>query len=131
MFKEYGLEDLKKINLNLKKWDIVFLYWDLASWKTTLSSILISKILWKNIKVKSPTYNYYNKYDFVYHFDLYRLNSYDEFFAVGGEDILDNKENISIIEWPELIKDYYNPKYEIYLERTNDENKRLIKIINF
>ncbi|MBT3728584.1 hypothetical protein HOF65_00670 [bacterium] len=38
----------------------------------------------------SPTYTYYNKYNNIYHFDLYKLKSYDEFFAIGGEDILDN-----------------------------------------
>lgn len=129
MEKEYSLKDLKNIKIDIKKWDIVFLYWDLASWKTTLSSILISKILWKNIDVKSPTYNYYNKYDNIYHFDLYRLSNYDEFFAIWWEEILDNKENISIIEWPEILKSYYKPTYEIFLRKTDDKNKRIIKIV--
>ncbi|MBT3726615.1 hypothetical protein HOG21_02715 [bacterium] len=30
----------------------------------------------------SPTYTYYNKYNDIYHFDLYRLKSYDEFFSI-------------------------------------------------
>ena len=55
--------------------------------------------------VKSPTYVYYNKYgENVYHFDLYRLGSYDDFVNIGGEEILDDRENICLVEWPELLE---------------------------
>ena len=68
-------------------------------------------------KVTSPTYTYYNKYNNIYHFDLYRLQDYNEFFAIGGEDILDNNEWIILIEWPELLEKYYQPDLEIILKK--------------
>lgn len=129
MFKRYNLDEINTINFVLKPWDIVFLNGDLASWKTTLSKHIINNILKVNKDVISPTYTYYNKYaDNIYHFDLYRLKNYDEFFAIWGEEILDNPENICIIEWPELIKKYYSPTLEIYLNKTENEFERDIEI---
>lgn len=124
----YSLEDIKKNKLDIKKWDIIFLIWDLGSWKTTLTKHIINNILGINCNVTSPTYTYYNKYwDNIYHFDLYRLNNYDEFFHIWWEDILDNEENICIIEWPEIISDYYEASKNIFLERIS-ENKRKLTI---
>lgn len=129
MLKKYNLSDITKLELNISPWDIIFLHWDLAAWKTTLSKHLINNILQIKDDVKSPTYTYYNKYlDNIFHFDLYRLKNYDEFFSIWGEDILDNKENISIIEWPEIISKYYKPTIEIFLEKTDNEFERIIKI---
>lgn len=130
MFKKYLLEKIKDINIDLIPWDIVFLYWDLGSWKTTLSKHIINDNLLVKWDVTSPTYTYYNKYkDNIYHFDLYRLSNYDEFFAIGWEEILDNKDNISIIEWPEIIKNHFKPTIEIYLRKTDNEMEREIKIV--
>ena len=53
--------------------------------------------MWYNWSITSPTYTYYNKYTLdnfinIYHYDLYRLKDYDEFFAIWWEDILDNND---------------------------------------
>jgi tRNA A37 threonylcarbamoyladenosine biosynthesis protein TsaE len=80
--------------------------------------------------VRSPTYTYYQKYSKeivgtkeigdrgetkenlpptssllppVYHFDLYRLEDYDTFISIGGEEILQNDDVIVLIEWPEIL----------------------------
>lgn len=130
MFKKYFLNDIFNLSLEIKPWDIIFIYWDLASWKTTFSKHIINNLLWIKQDVISPTYTYYNKYwKNIYHFDLYRLNNYDEFFAIGWEEILDNSENISIIEWPEIIKPYFKPNIEIYLRKTKNELEREIGIV--
>lgn len=130
MLKTYFLDELKDITFDIQKWDIIFLYGDLASGKTTFSKHIIQNILWIQKKVTSPTYTYYNKYEEnIYHFDLYRLSHYDEFFAIGGEDILDDKENICLIEWPEIISQYFSPTIEIFLRKTKTENQREIEII--
>lgn len=130
MLKKYNLNDIKKIDIKINSWDIIFLYWDLAAWKTTISKHIINDILKINKDVTSPTYTYYNKYgQNIYHFDLYRLSNYDEFFAIGWEEILDNKENISIIEWPEILKNYFTPTIEIYLKKTQNDFEREIEII--
>jgi tRNA A37 threonylcarbamoyladenosine biosynthesis protein TsaE len=43
--------------------------------------------------------------------------------------VLDNENNISIIEWPDLLKNYYKPTIEIFLEKTDNEFERNIDII--
>lgn len=129
MFKRYNLDELKDIQIDLTPGDIIYLYGDLAAGKTTFSKHIINTLLGVNDEVRSPTYTYYNKYgSHIYHFDLYRLSNYDEFFAIGGEEILDNEENISLVEWPELITPYFKPTIEIYLKKTDQENEREIEI---
>lgn len=130
MVRKYFLSDLKNIKLDIQKGDIIFLHGDLASGKTTLSKHIIGNILWISDEVISPTYTYYNKYwKNIYHFDLYRLSNYDEFFAIWGEEILENSDNISLIEWPEIIGKYFSPTIEIFLRKTENEDEREIEII--
>lgn len=142
---KYNLKKLDFLEFNLKTPLIIFLSWDLWSWKTTISKHIINNLLWIKKSVTSPTYVYYNKYksEFpyqslgekintkqinVYHFDLYRLKNYDEFFAIWWEDILDNNNWIIIIEWPEIIKSYYKADIEISLEKTMIQDEREITI---
>lgn len=129
MKKKYRLNDLDKLNIDLSWKNIIFLRWDLASGKTTMSKYMINNLLWIKEDVISPTYTYYNKYgENIYHFDLYRLNNYDEFFAIWWEDILDNPNNICIIEWPELIEKYYKSDLDISLTKTEIDDEREIEI---
>lgn len=121
---------MKNISFEIYPGDIIFLHGDLAAGKTTFSQHIIKDILWISDDVTSPTYTYYNKYGKnIYHFDLYRLSHYDEFFAIGWEEILENPENISLIEWPELIVKYFSPTVEIFLRKTEKQDQREIEII--
>lgn len=129
MKTKYFLNNKDSLNIKINKPNLIFIKWDLWAWKTTLSKYIINNLLWNNYDITSPTYTYYNKYDNIYHFDLYRLNNYDEFFAIWWEDILDNNEWVIIIEWPELIEDYYKADIEIILSKTEIENQREIEII--
>ena len=126
---KYTKEWLQNIEITVHKPSIIFLYWDLWAGKTTLSQILIQKILQKKQQITSPTYVYYNKYEYIYHFDLYRLSNYDEFVSIAGEEILDNHEGVILVEWPEKIAEYYKPDIEIYIIKTDDLDERDIKII--
>ncbi|MCK9272339.1 tRNA (adenosine(37)-N6)-threonylcarbamoyltransferase complex ATPase subunit type 1 TsaE [Candidatus Gracilibacteria bacterium] len=124
------LNGLNKLKLKIKNGDIIFLYGDLGAGKTTFISYFISEILGINEKVKSPTYIHYKKYlDHIYHFDLYKLENYDEFVNIGGEEIFDDKNNISFIEWPELIENVYSPTYKIYITKTETEDEREVGIV--
>ena len=125
----YTLEWLKDIELDITKPTLIFLYWDLWAGKTTLSQIILQKILDKKQEITSPTYVYYNKYEDNYHFDLYRLSSYDEFVSIAGEEILDNNSWVILLEWPEKIEDYYQADIEIHIEKTENPETRNIEII--
>lgn len=58
----------------------------------------------------------------IFHFDVYRLEDVDEFYAIGGDEYFNS--GISIIEWGELIKDALPKDYiEIVFHKDdNDEN---------
>gem|GEM_PF-1687656 len=89
---------------------------------------MIRMLTGKEISVKSPTYTYYEKYGAnIYHFDLYRLQDYDHFFAIGGEEILDNSENISFIEWPQILEGIYTPSVVIHLKKTQNPLTRTLQ----
>lgn len=129
MKKKYSLSMLQDIELRLEKPCIIYLSGDLGTGKTTLSQIILSQYLHVQGDITSPTYVYYNKYADNYHFDLYRIKDYDEFVSIGGEEILDNNSWIILIEWPDIIKKYYKADIEINLEKTDNEDERLIEII--
>jgi tRNA threonylcarbamoyladenosine biosynthesis protein TsaE len=133
----YNINNIEQLSFSLKISDIVFLNWDLWAWKTTISKHILNDILSVKENITSPTYTYYNKYEWtldwkvitIYHFDLYRLNNYDEFFAIWAEDILDNNNWIILVEWPDIIKEYYQSNLTINLFKLENENERRIEII--
>lgn len=129
MKQKYFLNNIWDLNFPISKPCIIFLRGDLWAGKTTLSKHILWNILWVEEEVISPTYTYYNKYNQNYHFDLYRIENYDEFFAIGWEDILDNLEWVALIEWPEKIEKYYQADIEITLKKTDDPDQREIEII--
>ncbi len=126
----------KKLAKKTKVGDIFFLSGDLGTGKTTFTRLFINSIFdTKNItrpkNIKSPSYpimiNYsLAKYE-ICHYDLYRLKHKSELLEIGILE--DFKNNISIIEWPELIlnnfsfTDYYLIQFEVI-----NKYKRLLKI---
>lgn len=55
--------------------------------------------------VSSPTFALVNEYEgkfHIYHFDMYRINSYDDLYSTGFFDYMDT--GIMVIEWSEKIE---------------------------
>ena len=111
--------------------DVVVLTGDLGSGKTKFVEGFL-KFFNLDKEISSPTFTIVNEYrkndTNIYHFDVYRLSSIDEFYAIGGEQYFDN--GICIIEWGEIIKDALPSSY-IHLSFERDlinENKRIINI---
>lgn len=129
MIQKYSLGNIDTLQIPLNKPSIVFLYWDLWAGKTTLSQKIISQYTKGEYTVNSPTYVYYNRYEDIYHFDLYRIHDYDEFISIGGEEVLDNNNGIILVEWPELIEKYYQADIKIYITQWNEQDERNIEII--
>ena len=62
----------------------------------------------------------------IYHFDLYRLKSINEFLEIGGIEYLNDKKSISLIEWPELIKEMVSDNIiEIKFEHLSDKERKI------
>ena len=118
---------------HLKPGDIVCLFGDLGSGKTTFVKGLVQGFKIKSSEVNSPTFVLMNIYEGkkmpVYHFDLYRLEgaaSSLELANIGYEEFFYD-EGISVVEWAERLGDQL-PKEHIAVHLAHkSERERLIK----
>ena len=110
---------------------IIVLSGDLGSGKTKFTEGFLSYFNLDK-EISSPTFTIVNEYKnediSIFHFDVYRLEDVDEFYAIGGDEYFNS--GISIIEWGELIKDALPKDYiEIVFHKDdNDENLRILDI---
>lgn len=118
----------------LKKGDILVLTGDLGSGKTKFTQGILKHFELED-EISSPTFTIVNEYHKnsinIYHFDVYRLSDSDEFFAIGGDEYLNN--GICIIEWGEIIEDIL-PKDYIKITFSKDsenENYRTLELVPF
>ncbi len=133
-----SISNLNKLSKNIKKkilpGDFILLYGEMGSGKTTFARFLINtyekdnKI--KESEVLSPTFNIsfeYNINDFlIKHYDLFRLTQEKEIDNIGLFE--DTEKSITLVEWPELIKNKPKNRIDIFFKYTEDLNKRLINI---
>ncbi|MDC1146245.1 tRNA (adenosine(37)-N6)-threonylcarbamoyltransferase complex ATPase subunit type 1 TsaE [Candidatus Pelagibacter sp.] len=118
----------------LKKGDIVFFYGEIGVGKTTFIRHLVNCFQTNNnlnqTEVTSPTFNLVNEYDvgvfIIQHYDLYRLTNSHETKNIG---LLENqKEILTLIEWPEKIDNKIENKIDLFFEYGEDMNKRFLTI---
>lgn len=122
-------ESFSDIPFYLTKGDRIAFTGDLGTGKTTYIRYLLRKYFFDDkMIIRSPSYTYYNTYEPksmaqvpVYHFDLYRLSHQEEFFLIGGDDIFQKKNTIILIEWPEILGEYFIPTYHIHIALENDQ----------
>lgn len=89
----------------------IYMYGDLGSGKTTLTRAILQAAGY-NEHVKSPTYALAEHYTInidsnpttLIHFDLYRMESQEEFIDAGFLEHFDS-DTICIVEWPEKATD--------------------------
>ena len=139
--KLQSLEDTKNVSIQISKiiqpGDIIFLYGDIGTGKTTFVRFLINNLEVKKgldtSEVLSPTFNIaydYNLGDLkIIHYDLYRLKNNNDISQLA---IFDNvNEEIKIIEWPELIEAKPIDRIEMYFKYSSSLDYRLIRIKGF
>jgi tRNA threonylcarbamoyladenosine biosynthesis protein TsaE len=125
--KEKSKEFSRAVSEKLRIGDVLALYGELGAGKTFFTQNLCSFL---NVKdyVNSPSYVLMNEYfgDFcIYHFDLYRLNEFEEVLELGLEEII--HQGITIIEWPEIAEEFLPEKtIKIYLSYYKDCRKAII-----
>ena len=130
--------DLQKITNRIKKillpGDVIFLYGQIGVGKTTFARSLINNYenekKLKKSEVLSPTFNIMFEYDIkdftIVHYDLHRLKNEKEIINIGLFANLE--QNITIVEWPELIKKKPINRIDLFFEYSKDMNERTLTI---
>ncbi|MFZ5800616.1 MAG: tRNA (adenosine(37)-N6)-threonylcarbamoyltransferase complex ATPase subunit type 1 TsaE [Candidatus Omnitrophota bacterium] len=121
----------KRISRLLQGQEIIGLFGELGSGKTTLAKGLAEGLGVKRAQVNSPSFILMRKYTGklpLYHFDLYRIKDAQEICNIGYEEFV-FADGVSVIEWAEkmgalLPKDYL----KIELVHIGGQ-KRLIKLL--
>ena len=132
---EKNIEELAGKFLNkIKLGDIIFLYGEIGVGKTTFVRYLVNKFQKKNkleiTEVTSPTFNLLSEYQInqikINHYDLFRLKSYEE---IKNLDLFgDCKNSITLIEWPQIIKEKPKNLIELFFEYEKNHQTRSIQI---
>lgn len=122
----------RQFSRRLAKGDTIALRGDLGTGKTCFAKGVIASLCGLDVNsVTSPTFTLIEEYGSsqkVYHVDLYRLENPREAEELPWDDLF-AKESITLVEWPENVKNIISHcKYEINFIKT-DEKERRIEII--
>ena len=133
-----SIRELGKIADKIKKillpGDVVFLHGEIGVGKTTFARLLINgfeneKKL-KKSEILSPTFNIVFEYEIkeftIKHFDLYRLKNANDIKNIGLFE--NSKQSITLVEWPELIKNKPQNRVDLFFEYAEDYNERSLII---
>ena len=128
--EELANEFLKKIKHGMG----VFLYGERGVGKASFIRYLINGFQKENKQeitdVTSPTFNLLNEYQVnhinINHYDLFRLKSVEE---IKNLDLFeDNYNTITLIEWPQIIKEKPKNLIELNFEYGKDHQTRSVQI---
>lgn len=134
-FKAENLSDLPKIAqslvASLGEYKLIAFYGEMGAGKTTFIKAICEFLQVEGI-VNSPTFSIINQYntlkgDIVFHFDFYRLESYQEALDIGVFDYWESG-NLCLMEWPEKVEKLL-PEECVYLEIMEDQlsGDRIVK----
>ena len=132
--EETTKELAKQLSNYLKGGEIIFLYGEMGVGKTTFIKYLINNLQKENklkqTEVTSPTFNLLNEYQInqikISHYDLFRLKTDEELKNLGLFE--DSSNSITLVEWPQLIKEKPRNLIELIFKYEDDHKKRSIQV---
>jgi len=125
-------EIARSIGEKLRQGDVLALSGELGSGKTCFTGGLARGLgVDEKYQITSPTFTLINEYPArhrLYHFDVYRIEDYDEFEDLGYEEYL-GVEGVVVIEWAEKIAKRLpvNTLWITFEYLDEDERKIIIK----
>ncbi|MCI5056910.1 MAG: tRNA (adenosine(37)-N6)-threonylcarbamoyltransferase complex ATPase subunit type 1 TsaE [Flavobacteriales bacterium] len=136
-YRNLDLPETQELILRLSKeilrYNVILLKGPLGAGKTHLVKFLL-----QNLKVKddisSPTYSIVNQYQTadskpVYHFDLYRLNGFEELLDIGFEEYIE-ESNLVLIEWPDRFMEFFDQGLLIEIAYSDEKRNISFKSLN-
>ena len=122
----------EKLGAVLKGGEVVAYFGGLGMGKTRFTAGL-AKGMGINADVSSPTFALVHEYkgttNKLYHFDMYRISTWDDLYSTGYFDYLDAGE-ILAVEWSENIEGALPEDcIKVIFNIGKNENERIIEII--
>ncbi len=119
----------KRVGEKLNGAEVIALFGGLGMGKTAFTRGL-SRALGVESGVSSPTFalinEYSGKYD-IYHFDMYRVTTWDDLYSTGFFDYIGN--GVIVIEWSENIEGALpDDCIKISIAPGENENQRIFEI---
>jgi len=102
-----------RLSKYLKGGDVICLFGDLGSGKTTLIKGIAGGLKINQAKVNSPTFVLMNVYEgrlTLFHFDLYRLEDIQGISSIGYDEFLYG-DGVSVIEWADRLGTFLPEEY--------------------
>ncbi|MBR6026976.1 MAG: tRNA (adenosine(37)-N6)-threonylcarbamoyltransferase complex ATPase subunit type 1 TsaE [Neisseriaceae bacterium] len=129
-YANFLADSLVKTALEISSALVIYLDGDLGAGKTTFVRGVLRSLGYTG-SVKSPTYTLLEEYDFsgrlcIYHFDLYRFTSPQEWEEAGFDEIL-TPPALCFIEWAHQAKGYVNPS-DLTIALSVHNNGRMCRI---
>ena len=118
----------ERIASKLKGMEVIALFGGLGMGKTAFTRGL-ARGLGADDVLSSPTFALVNEYSGrvpVYHFDMYRVASWDDLYSTGFYDYLDT--GVLIIEWSENMGALPENALRITISRGESDNQRIFDI---
>ncbi|MBQ4498179.1 MAG: tRNA (adenosine(37)-N6)-threonylcarbamoyltransferase complex ATPase subunit type 1 TsaE [Spirochaetaceae bacterium] len=122
----------EKIGSYLKAGDVLAMRGTLAAGKTTITKG-IARALGIEETITSPTFTIVSEYEgklHLYHIDVYRLDSSEDFVNLGSDEMLYGN-GVSIIEWSEKVQSEIPKKAITISLEANEDSSRTITISNW
>lgn len=124
---ERTLELGRALGSKLKSNTILTLEGPLGAGKTSFIRGIAESLHTKDL-VQSPTFTYLHIYEAdipIYHFDLYRLKTTEDFIGLGFEEYF-SQNGICLIEWPQILQPLL-PKETALFELGYEKKSRFVK----
>lgn len=128
-----SMEIARKLGEKLAGGEVIAYFGSMGMGKTAFTHGLASGLGIDDSIVSSPTFALVHEYKggrkTLYHFDMYRISTWEDLYSTGFFDYLDT-DAVLAVEWSENIENALpNNCIKIYFSKGENENYRKIEII--